>query len=101
MNHNVVPEIVIITWEESNGNVVIKRLEKKIILNYSASIVWKCIDGTKSIDDIISMIYEEYKEDDTMENISSIVEETIGMLQKEKLIAVRDAVDFDGWFEYE
>lgn len=101
MEHNMVPEVMIIEWEEQGENIYVKYYEDCLLLNKTASIVWKHIDGIKNIDEIINEIYQENNETDSLEQVTSVVEETLELFQKEKIANIRETMDFDRWLEYE
>lgn len=101
MRKEMIPEIAVMIWEEEEGSVCIQAGKEKLILNKTASVVWEYIDGINTIEEIIDKIYEEYKETDSLEIITKVVEESLEMFEKENLIKIRETMDFDGWLKYE
>ena len=101
MNKELMPEIIVLIWSEEDGNICVQLGTEKIVLNKTASIVWKYIDGFKSVGEIIQEIFEEYKETDSHETVSNVVIESLKMFEKERLINLKEEVDFEGWLKYE
>ena len=58
MDLNKIPTLKTIYWKVTDGYVVVDSSKGHFILNNSSSLVWRCIDGCKTISDIINEIYE-------------------------------------------
>lgn len=101
MRKEMIPELAVMIWDEEEGNVCIQSGTDKLVLNKTASIVWECLDGINTIEDIINIIYDEYKDTDTIENVEKVVEESLEMFEANNLIIIRETMDFDGWLIYE
>jgi pyrroloquinoline quinone biosynthesis protein D len=69
--------------EEMEGECLLYRIgaHKAIHLNESASLIWKLCDGTRSADDIITFLQQEYP--DAQADVAEDVHQTIAQLVRE------------------
>jgi coenzyme PQQ biosynthesis protein PqqD len=69
--------------EEMDGECLLYRLgaHKAIHLNDSASLIWKLCDGTRSMQDIVALLGQEYP--DSSDGLSADVREAVEMLIRE------------------
>jgi coenzyme PQQ biosynthesis protein PqqD len=69
--------------EEMDGECLLYRLgaHKAIHLNETASLIWKLCDGTRSMQDIVAFLGQEYP--DSRDDLSTDVREAVEMLIRE------------------
>jgi hypothetical protein len=69
--------------EEMDGECLLYRLgaHKAIHLNETASLIWKLCDGTRSIQDIVAFLGQQYP--DSRDDLSADVGEAVEMLIRE------------------
>jgi coenzyme PQQ biosynthesis protein PqqD len=69
--------------EEMEGECLLYRLgaHKAIHLNDSAALIWKLCDGTRSMQDIVAFLSQEYP--DSHDDLSADVREAVEMLIRE------------------
>lgn len=96
-----VVEIKGLLWKYENKYITFEHQGKKVILNNTASIIWRLMDGNNSINDIIDKIYEMHHDENSREYIQSIVYEFIDMIEQEGHIIIKENDEFGGWFQYE
>lgn len=101
MDLNKIPTLKTIYWKVTDGYVVVDSPKGHFILNDSSSLIWKCIDGCKTISDIIKEIYEKYSEENTLSQVEEIVCEAIRSYVDKDLILLCEEDDLDGWLQYE
>ena len=101
MDLNKIPALKTIYWKVTDGYVVVDSSKGHFILNNSSSLVWRCIDGCKTISDIINEIYEEHSRENTLTYVEEIVCEAISEYLDKDLILLREEDDLDGWLQYE
>jgi len=70
----------------NDGFIVVTKNEKSVLLNYSTSAVWEYLDGYLTIDSIYKNMLEKYGKDNSPENIQQVLENSIDILLKYKLI---------------
>jgi len=58
------------------------------MLNETASLVWRCVDGVTSVDRIVERVCEEYEVDEG--TASRDVEKAIEMMREKNLVRISD-----------
>jgi len=79
--------------EEMEGECLLYRIgaHKAIHLNESASLIWKLCDGTRSAEDIITFLQQEYP--DAQGDLTEDVREAISQLVREGAVLARKTSD--------
>lgn len=93
---NIVETRVI--WKLEKNYVVTEKKGNKVILNDTASIVWRKIDGFKTIQDIINDMIDEYGDKNPADYIEQITLKSISMFMNENLIALKEADLLGEWY---
>lgn len=101
MELDKIPTLKTICWKVTDGYVVVETSKGQFILNDTSSVIWRCIDGCKTISDIIKEIYEKYSETNTLQYIEEIVCEAINSYIDKGLVLLCEEDDLDGWLQYE
>lgn len=73
-------------YTEEDGCVVILQKENKILLNLTASIVWKYINGYSNLDEILKNMILKYGENNSEDYIKEILYDSIKVLLENNLI---------------
>lgn len=94
-------EIKGLIWNVKDNYITFNHNNKKVILNETASMIWRMFDGINTINDVINKLYEDNKDQNTMEYIEEITFMCIDQFQEEGLIIIKENDDFGGWFNYE
>ncbi|TGY89438.1 PqqD family protein [Petralouisia muris] len=101
MEINKIPTLKTICWKITDGYVIVDSARGHFILNDTSSIVWKCIDGRKTVADIIREIHVKHSEENTLAQIEEIVCEAITSYMENDLVLLCEDDDLDGWLQYE
>lgn len=76
-------------YTEEDGCVVILQNDNKILLNLTASIVWKYINGYSTLNEICKNIILKYGENNNEDYIKEILYDSIKVLLENNLINKR------------
>ncbi|GKX32163.1 hypothetical protein SH1V18_46430 [Vallitalea longa] len=101
MNLEKIPQSKTLNWQVKGGYVLINALSGKLMMNETSSLIWRKIDGSLSIQEIIEEIFQEYKKDNTIKYIEEIVCEAIQDFIDKGLLILKEEDDLDGWLQYE
>lgn len=90
-----------IIWKIEDGLITFTLNGQKIILNKSLSCIVKKINGIRTIKEIVDEIANEYKMQNSYNDIKKYVYEGIKLLYDEKFININEKDDdYGGWYEY-
>ena len=101
MKHLGIPDRKTIVWKMEGENACVQVGLKKYILNKTCSIVWKEIDGASTSEDIVSKIQYKYDVKNGREDLIKVVDKSLDILLKKKLITLKANEGIDGWLNYE
>lgn len=101
MKEELIPEPIVVVWEEEGDSISIQKGNNRLILNRTASLVWKHIDGIKTMKEIFRELLDETGGSDTEENVKNVLTSSLELFLEEKLIRMRDDNELDGWLDYE
>ncbi|PXV93716.1 coenzyme PQQ synthesis protein D (PqqD) [Lachnotalea glycerini] len=101
MDMSKIPILKTIAWKVSDGYVVIDSYKGQLMLNETSSLIWKEIDGNKTIAKIIEELYEKYKDNNNKDYIEEIVYDAINEFEGYDLVMLNLEDDMDGWLQYE
>lgn len=76
-----------VTWKPLGEKIVAVKVDsgEYYTMNEVSSLIWKCINDGKAIDEIVSQIRQEYDNDET-DSIKKDIEEQISEWKQELLI---------------
>lgn len=86
-----------IVWKMEGDNVEAEIGGQKIIFNDSATIIWRKIDGFKTIYQIREELISEYSSFNSEEDIIKILNNCINLFHDNKLILARSSDLFGEW----
>ena len=72
-----------------------------MILNDSIVKVLECIDGARSVKEIIDKMVFVYGKDNEKNHIEEITIEAISLLIEYDIVEIKQSDEFDGWVIYE
>jgi|GEM_PF-1830279 len=101
MDLTKIPIFKTLAWKVNDGYVVVESITGQLLLNETSSIIWRIIDGNKSMIDIINELNDKYQDKNNREYIEEVVCEAITEFQERDLIMLGTEDDMDGWLQYE
>lgn len=84
-------------WSVEDDLVVIRNNGEKFIFNKTMSVVWMEINGILTVDQIIEKLYDLYKDQNTMEHMEQVVEDSISQLMQIGIVYLEEKNLFAGW----
>lgn len=98
---NAILERKALIWKNENNAVCINTENGWLILNATVKEVWELLDGGRTNEEVIKIMIERYQNENGIEEIRDIVNETFDLLLENNIVAIKVQDDFDGWIKYE
>lgn len=90
-----------LVWQVEKDVIYVDTKDGRLLLNPTVKEVWEMTNGEDTVSDICSKMVLKYQDQNEVEDIVAIVNETVEMLLKYELVEEKKADDFDGWVRYE
>lgn len=84
-------------WSLEDNLVVVKNNGEKYIFNNTMSVVWMEINNILTIEQIINKLYDLYKDQNTMEHMEQVVEDSITQMVEIGIVYLEEKNLFAGW----